>query len=80
MEEAQCVSEKVFKGEAPCVKETTCVRSLYVREMTVGMRENATCSCSGERNISACSLDSSPSIVQMFRNRLDVLRIDLIVR
>ena len=32
----------MFKGEAPCVKETACVRSRYEREMTVGMREGTT--------------------------------------
>ena len=46
--EAPCVSgttgasERVCVSEARCVRGTACVRSLYVREMTVGMREHAT--------------------------------------
>ena len=32
----------MFKGEAPCVKETACVRTRYEREMAVGMREGTT--------------------------------------
>ena len=39
-----CVSETVRVSEARCVRETACVRSLYVREMTVGMREHAAAS------------------------------------
>ena len=39
-----CVKEMVRVNEARCVRGTACVRSLYVREMTVGMRENATAS------------------------------------
>ena len=31
-------------SEARCVRGTACVRSLYVREMTVGMREHAAAS------------------------------------
>ena len=34
-----CVKEMVRVNEARCVRGTACVRSLYVREMTVGMRE-----------------------------------------
>ena len=37
-----CVNERVRMSEAQCVRETACVRSLSVREMTVGMREHAT--------------------------------------
>ena len=37
-----CASEMARVSERPCVRETACVRSLYVREMTVGMREHAT--------------------------------------
>ena len=36
--EARCVSER------PCMRKTACVRSLYVREMLVGMREYAAAS------------------------------------
>ena len=39
-----CVSGMVRVSEARCVRETACVRSLYVREMTVGMREHAAAS------------------------------------
>ena len=39
-----CVSETARVSERPSVKGTACVRSLYVREMTVGMREHATAS------------------------------------
>ena len=38
------VSEQPCVSERPSVRETACVRSLYVREMTVGIRENATAS------------------------------------
>ena len=40
--EMACVSERRGVKETPCVTETTCVRERYEREMTVGMRENAT--------------------------------------
>ena len=36
------VSEQPCVSEAQCVRGTACVRSLYVREMTVGMREHTT--------------------------------------
>ena len=39
-----CVKEMVRVNEARCVRGTACVRSLYVREMTVGMREHAAAS------------------------------------
>ena len=39
-----CVSETARVSERPCVRETACVRSLYEREMTVGMREHAAAS------------------------------------
>ena len=42
VEETACVSERVCVSEARCVKGTVCLRSRYEREMTVGMRENAT--------------------------------------
>ena len=48
VDEAPCVSgttgasERVCVSEARCVRGTACVRSLCAREMTVGMRENAT--------------------------------------
>ena len=37
-----CANEMVRVSEARCVRGTACVRSLYVREMTVGMREHGT--------------------------------------
>ena len=39
-----CVSEARCVSERPCVRKTACVRSLYVREMSVGMREHAAAS------------------------------------
>ena len=39
-----CVSGMVRVSEARCVRETACVRSLYEREMTVGMCEHAAAS------------------------------------
>ena len=36
------VSEQPCVSERPSVRETACVRSLYVREMAVGMREGTT--------------------------------------
>ena len=44
MKEAVCVSERVCVNEARCVRGTACVRSLCVREMTVGMWEHAAAS------------------------------------
>ena len=42
--EMVCVSETSRVSERPSVRGTVCVRSLYVREMTVGMREHAAAS------------------------------------
>ena len=39
-----CVKKMVRVNEARCVRGTACVRSLYDREMTVGMREHAAAS------------------------------------
>ena len=39
-----CVKETARVSERPSVRGTACVRSLYVREMTVGMREHAAAS------------------------------------
>ena len=36
-----CAREPARVSERPSVRGTACVRSLYVREMTVGMREHA---------------------------------------
>ena len=47
VKEAACVSETARVSERPCVRGTACVRSLYEREMTVGMREHAAASPSG---------------------------------
>ena len=49
-----CVSETARVSERPCVRETACVRSLYVREMTVGMREHA--AASPGVNVMSCSM------------------------
>ena len=38
------VSETARVSERPSVRGTACVRSLYVRELTVGMREHAAAS------------------------------------
>ena len=53
VKEAACVSERVSVSEARCVRETACVRSLYEREMTVGMREHAT-ACPSVNVMSRC--------------------------
>ena len=42
--ENPCVDEMACVSERPCVREIACVRSLYEREMTVGMREHAAAS------------------------------------
>ena len=44
VKETPCVSEQPCVSEARYVRKTACVRSLYVREMTVGMREHAAAS------------------------------------
>ena len=44
MNEAPCVSEQPCVSEARGVRKTACVRSLYLREMMVGMREHAAAS------------------------------------
>ena len=48
--EARCVSER------PNVRKTACVRSLCVREMSVGMREHAAASPGVNVNLMECSL------------------------
>ena len=48
-----CASEMACVSERPCVRETACVRSLYEREMTVGMREHAT-ACPGVNVMTWC--------------------------
>ena len=47
MDETPRVKEAACVSEARCVRGTACVRSLYVREMMVGMREHAAASPSG---------------------------------
>ena len=37
-----CASKMACVSERPCARETACMSSLYVREMTVGMREHTT--------------------------------------
>ena len=44
VEEAACARETARVSERLNVRKTACVRSLYVREMTVGMREHAAAS------------------------------------
>ena len=44
VKEPACVNEMARVSERPCVRGTACVRSLYEREMTVGMREHAAAS------------------------------------
>ena len=53
-----CASEIARVSEWPSVRETACVRSLYVREMTVGMREHAAASpgVGMNGNVIECSL------------------------
>ena len=51
-----CVSETRV-SERPCVgRKTACVRSLYTREMSVGMREHAAVSPGVSVNVVECSL------------------------
>ena len=50
-----CVSEARV-SERPCVRKTACVRSLYVREMAVGMHEHAAASPGVSVNVMECSL------------------------
>ena len=62
VEEAACARETARVCEQPCVserpsgRETACVRSLYVREMTVGMCEHAAASPGVSLNVMECSL------------------------
>ena len=49
-----CAKEMVHVSEARCVRGTACVRSLCVREMMVGMRENAAASPSGSVMMGVC--------------------------
>ena len=48
-----CVSETARVNERRCVRKTACVRSLCVREMSVGMREHA--AASPGVNVMSCS-------------------------
>ena len=50
-----CVSEARRVSERPCVRRTACVRSLCVREMSVGMCEHAAAS-PGVNGMVRCSL------------------------
>ena len=49
-----CASETARVSERPSVRRTACVRSLYEREMTVGMREHA--AASPGVNVMECSV------------------------
>jgi len=51
-----CMSEAPRVSERPCVRRTACVRSLYAREMTVGMREHAAASPGVSVSVMECSL------------------------
>ena len=51
-----CVSEAQRVSERPCVRKTACVRSLCVREMSVGMHEHAAASPGVSLNVMECSL------------------------
>jgi len=51
-----CVSGLVCVSERPCVRKTACVRSLHVREMSVGMREYAAASPGVNVSLMECSL------------------------
>ena len=51
-----CVNEARRVSERPCVRRTACVRSLYVREMSVGMHEHAAASPGVSVNVMECSL------------------------
>ena len=51
-----CVSEARCVSERPSVRKTACVRSLCVREMSVGMREHAAASPGVNVNVMECSL------------------------
>ena len=51
-----CVSEARRVSERPCVGKTACVRSLYVREMTVAMHEHAAASPGVNVSLMSCSM------------------------
>ena len=51
-----CVSEARRVSERPNVRRTACVRSLCVREMSVGMREHAAASPGVNVRVMECSL------------------------
>ncbi len=56
VEEAACAREPARVSERPSVRGTACVRSLYVREMSVGMREHAAASPGVNVSLMECSL------------------------
>ena len=51
-----CVNEARRVSERPCMRKTACVRSLCVREMSVGMHEHAAASPGVSLNGMECSL------------------------
>ena len=51
-----CVSEARRVSERLCMRKTACVRSLCVREMSVGMREHAAASPGVNVSVMSCSL------------------------
>jgi len=69
-----CASEMARVSERPCVRETACVRSLYVREMAVGMHEHAT-ACPGVNVMSRCvSVVARGSLCARVRRRRRQIR------
>ena len=72
-----CMSEARSMSERPCVmRVTTCVRSLYTREMTVAMREHAAASPGAGVNVVECSLGvvTRRSVWVEWRRRLRLWR------
>ena len=51
-----CVNEARCVSERPSVRRTACVRSLYAREMSVGMHEHAAASPGVNVRVMECSL------------------------
>ena len=51
-----CVSEARRVSERPCGRKAACVRSLYVREISVGMHEHAAASPGVNVSLMECSL------------------------
>ena len=69
-----CAREMARVSERPCVRETACVRSLYVREMTVGMQENAAATPSGSVMMGCVSVMTRSSLCARVRRRRRQMR------